>query len=565
MRLIVAALCVLTSVASLADERILKFHSNIVVSEGGWLDVTETITVRAEGNQIRRGIYRDFPTRYEDADGNRVEVTYKPLSVTRDGSDENFFSKNLSNGVRTYFGSENRLLEHGVHVYEFRYRADRMLGFFPTHDELYWNVTGNDWAFPIDLASATVRLDFPGSPTVSAAEAYTGLMGQQGAAYTSGVVGDRADFEASETLAPHEGLTIVVSWPKGFVAEPGRAQKLAWLLSDNVNLLVIYSGVIVLAFYLYFAWRTFGKDPEEGLIVTRYDPPADFSPASLRYIHQMYYDNKVMTTAVVNLAVKGYLRIEESAGLHTLKKTNPGNSPPTLAAGERELYDALFEENDLVILDNEYHRRIGRARSAHRRSLRADYRGRYFRSNGIVSVPALAIGIVCSIVGLNTGSGPNVFVIGGIVVMVVLFFFFMAIMKRPTPLGRKVLDEMLGFRDYIDIAEKDELNLRNPPEKTPELFERYLPFALAMGLEQRWAERFAGVFAQLRSPGGGDYSPAWYNGAWNSMDLGNSTSGISSSLSSAISSSATPPGSSSGGGGGGSSGGGGGGGGGGGW
>ena len=565
MRPIIAALFVLIATTAAADERILEFHSNIVVSQAGWIDVTETITVRSEGNQIRRGIYRDFPTRYVDAYGNRVEVDYTPHSVLRNGNVEDHFSKDLSNGVRTYFGSENRLLQDGVHVYEYRYRADRMLGFFPQHDELYWNVTGNDWAFPIDRASATVRLDFAGSPTVSSAEAYTGLTGQQGGAYTSGIVGERADFETSDTLAPHEGLTIVVSWPKGFVAEPGRAQKLAWLLSDNVNLLVIFSGVIVLAFYLYFAWLTFGKDPEEGLIVTRYDPPANFSPASLRYIHQMYYDNKVMTAAVVNLAVKGYLRIEESAGLHTLKKTDPGNSPPALAAGERELFDALFEENDLVILDNEYHRRIGRARSAHRGSLRADYHGRYFRSNGIVSVPALAIGIVCSIVGLNIGSGPNVFVIGGIVVMVILFFFFMAIMKRPTPLGRKVLDEMLGFRDYIDIAEKDELNLRNPPEKTPELFERYLPYALAMGLEQRWAERFAGVFAELRAPGGGDYRPAWYYGSWDSMNMSQSTSGISSSLSSAISSSATPPGSSSGGGGGGSSGGGGGGGGGGGW
>jgi uncharacterized membrane protein len=138
-------------------------------------------------------------------------------------------------------------------------------------------------------------------------------------------------------------------------------------------------------------------------------------------------------------------------------------------------------------------------------------------------------------------------------------------MKRPTGLGRKLLDDMLGFKDYLEIAEKDELNLRNPPDKTPQLFERYLPFALAMGVEQKWADRFTEIFAGLRGPNDSAYHPTWYNGSWNSLDLSSNTSNLSSGLNTAISSSVTPPGSSSGGGGGGFSGGGGGGGGGGGW
>ena len=146
--------------ASAADERILEFRSHIVVTQAGWLDVTETITVRAEGQQIRRGIYRDFPTRYVDAYGNIVEIRYDAKSVQRNGSAEDFFSEDYLNGVRTYFGSADRMLSHGEHTYEFRYRADRMLGYFESHDELYWNVTGNDWAFPIDEASATSRAGF---------------------------------------------------------------------------------------------------------------------------------------------------------------------------------------------------------------------------------------------------------------------------------------------------------------------------------------------------------------------------------------------------------------------
>ena len=138
-----------------------------------------------------------------------------------------------------------------------------------------------------------------------------------------------------------------------------------------------------------------------------------------------------------------------------------------------------------------------------------------------------------------------------LVAMALSVAFFGVIMRRPTIRGRKVLDEMLGFRDYLDVAEKDEMNLRNPPEKTPQLFEAYLPFALALGVEQRWAEKFAGVLASIRGPDGRGYQPSWYSGSWNSPSLSRNIGSVSSGLGSAISSSVTPPGSSSGGGGGG--------------
>jgi uncharacterized membrane protein len=152
-----------------------------------------------------------------------------------------------------------------------------------------------------------------------------------------------------------------------------------------------------------------------------------------------------------------------------------------------------------------------------------------------------------------------------VVAMFLSMSFFAIIMKRPTMRGRKLLDEMAGFGDYLAVAERDELNLRNPPEKTPELFEAYLPYALALDVDQQWAEKFAAVLATAQRAQGGPYSPGWYNGSWSVADLTTSTSYLSSSLNTAISSAVTPPGSSSGSGGGGFSGGGGGGGGGGGW
>jgi uncharacterized membrane protein YgcG len=568
----------LLPVAALSDERILDFHSDIVVRQDGWIDVTEHITVRSEQNRILRGIYRDFPTDYRDKLGNNHEVAFKPLSVLRNGQPEDFHSNKLRNGIRVYFGRSNRYIGRGEHTYTFRYRASRMLGFFDEHDELYWNVTGFDWAFPIDHASATVSLAFEPPKDQIRFEAYTGRKGASERNYTASVDDNgRVSFTSRKPLSSLNGMTIVVGWPKGYVAEPTGLQRFIWLLKDNINFVVAISGFVALLAYNIPIWIHFGKDPAEGVLVTRYEPPKGFSPASLRYVQHMYYDNKMMTAAVVNLAVKGYLRINatvKSTGFfifgsekneHSLTKLDPGNKAQPLAAGEKELYDELFRHGDVAVLDNEHHEKLGEARTAHQESLKRDYRKNYFQTNGFLNIPAIVIVLGTTAISLSAGRGPTALVILTIIAMFLTMVFFAIIMKRPTLRGRKLLDEMAGFRDYLEVAEKDEMNLRNPPEKTPELFEAYLPYALALGVDQEWAEKFAGVLAAARNQDGGAYHPAWYHGTWSTSNLMTSTSQLSSSLNTAISSSVTPPGSSSGGGGGGFSGGGGGGGGGGGW
>ena len=566
MKKIIALLILVLPAAAYSDERILSFHSDVRVMTDGMIEVTETIRVRAEGRRIRRGIYRDFPVEYEDKLGNTYEITVKPLAVLRNDRPEAFHSQRMQRHLRTYFGRSDRFVEHGEHTYTFRYRANRMLGFFDAHDELYWNVTGFDWAFPIDKATATVTLEFDVPRNEVIMGGYTGPPGSKQQDYSRYM--DEAGsvhFSANAPLSATNGLTIVVGWPKGYVDEPSTARRIGWVLSDNRNLLIAVAGLILLFFYYIPVWRKHGRDPEEGVIVTRYQPPDGFSPASLRYIRQMYYDDKVMTAAVVNLAVKGYLRINNYGDTHSLTRLEANGERPDLAPGERELLAGLFEDGDDIVLEDDNHLVLGAARSAHKTSLQDDYKRHYFRTNGGLNIPGIAIVLLSTVIALKTGSGPTMLVIATVIAMFVTLVFFAIIMKRPTLRGRKLLDEMLGFKDYLEIAEKDELNLRNPPEKTPQLFEAYLPFALALGVDQLWSERFARVLAAIREPGGDGYSPSWYNGTWNSSRLSRATSQLSSGLGSAISSSVMAPGSSSGGGGGGFSGGGGGGGGGGGW
>lgn len=550
--------------AASGDERILGFHADILVRQDGWIEVTETISVRAEGKDIRRGIYRDYPTRYSDDFGNNVEVHYEPRGLLRGGEVESFHTERRGNGVRAYFGSAERRLSPGEHTYEWRYDAGRMLGFFENHDELYWNVTGLGWQFSIDRASVTVSFGFPMPPDAVRVEAYTGAFQSRGTDYLASAGSGRAEVATTKPLPPGEGLTIAVSWPKGYVVEPSRMQRAGWLLADNTDLLVALGGLVVIMGYYIPVWRRFGRDPDKGLIVTRYEPPEGFSPASLRYIDRMGYDNTAMTAAVVNLAVKGYLRIEKAGKTHVLHRLDTGPEAAPLAVGEQVLLSQLFRNGRRIELDVSNHQLLGEAMQKHRGSLKRDYANRYFRINGAMNLPPILVALASSVIAFSIG-GPSLFVIGVVLLMVVAIVVFAILMKRVTGLGRKLLDEAAGFREYLEVAEKEEMNLRNPPEKTPELFERYLPFALAMGVEQRWAERFAQVFADLRGAGGAPYHPAWYNGTWNVNNFSRATSHMASSLGSAISSSVTAPGSSSGSGGGGFSGGGGGGGGGGGW
>jgi len=162
------------------------------------------------------------------------------------------------------------------------------------------------------------------------------------------------------------------------------------------------------------------------------------------------------------------------------------------------------------------------------------------------------------------GAMTSPLVVVAVLMIVLLNILFYHLLKAPTVLGRRVMDHIEGFKMYLETAEEERLNMLSSPEKTPQLFEKLLPYALALDVEVEWTKKFADVL--VRSRGESEYSPLWYSGGSPStFGVSGFTAGLGSALSGAISSSSTAPGSSSGSGGGGSSGGGGGGGGGGGW
>ncbi len=539
-----------------AQERILFFYSDIQIQADATMIVTETIRVRAEGRNIRRGIYREFPTHYTDRAGNSMVVDFEVLSLARNGQPEIFSVTRRANGVRVDFGGDDFLRVPAEYEYSLRYQTDRQLGYFENHDELYWNVTGLGWDFRIENASATVSLPEAVPADAITMEGYTGPFGATGQDYVVTVADGQAEIRTTTELPNRNGLTLVMSFPKGIVHEPGAGERLRYLLTDNLGVLLGLLALCASLGWLLLTWFRVGRDPEAGVIFPHYEPPAGFSPASARYILRMGYDNLAFTAAVVSLAVKGHVQISQIKKKFTLQKLN---SNQELAAGEKTLLDKLFSAGDVLELKNENHAIVGSAKSAHKTSLRKNYLNIYFKNNARHLLPSLlgSAGVLLMIV-----------VFGAFVPLVLLFValimvahgLFALLLRAPTGEGRKLMDKLEGFKLYLEVAEKDDLNIAHPPELTPELFERFLPFAIALGVEQAWAERFQKVFAELESSQGVNYRPLWYAGAFNAGQMGDFSRSVSSAMNTAISSAATPPGSASGGGGGGFSGGGGGGG-----
>jgi uncharacterized protein (TIGR04222 family) len=494
-RAVVAFLFFVLPVVGLADERILSFASDISIFVDGGMRVRETIRVRAEGVNIRRGIFRDFPTDYRDRIGNRYRVGFDVLGVTRDGRPESYRRESMSNGVRIYIGDANVFLAAGEYEYELTYRTTRQLGFFEDHDELYWNVTGNGWDFPIDQASARVELPAPVPVNALTIEGYVGPTGSTDRSVNTEIGGQGVvTIAAARPLGAREGLTLVATWPKGLIPEPTAAQRTARFFGDNLGLLVALVAFVSAFVYLLHAWRKVGRDPAPGVIFPHYVPPDGISPAAMRYITRMGYDKKAFTAAVLSMAVKGYLEIKESKKKYTLSRTHRGKGELTKA--EKVLYDKLFSAGDEVLLKNENHAVLGKAMRAHGKVLDRSYNRVYFNRNLPFILPAILIlGLGFAIVFMFAqATVPAVLVMIPAALTIVVFFF---LLRAPTTAGRKLLDQIEGFRMYLDVAEKDDLELRHPPEKTPQLFEAYLPYALALGVEQSWAEQFADVFAQL--------------------------------------------------------------------
>lgn len=552
-----------------AEERILSYDVDIQIRADGSMEVEERIRVLAEGRDIRRGIYRDFPTRYRDRYGNRVKVDFDVQRVLRNGSPEPWFTENLSNGVRLNTGNDDLLRVPAEHEYSISYNTRHQLGFFDDHDELYWNAIGTGWVFRIEAARVTVRLPHQVAESSLRLEAYTGVQGDKGQDYEASTTAPGTGlWHLTKPLGPGQGMTIVMSFPKGLIEPPSRPSRLLRLLLDNLDLAYMLLVFSIAIGFMLIRWHRVGRDPKPGIIIPRYSPPEGLSPGAVRYLLDMHHSSRVFTADLIDLAIKGYLRVKHQKAMFKhgwrLEKCERPVPAPKLAKAQQTLLTQLFATADEIEIERTHQAFLKGLMGQHEVAYSTLHENKHFHLNSPDQVKAVGLFFIAQFSYLLAGgienASPAVFVLDGLLLVCLMAFF--ALIPAPTLMGRKLMDQIEGFKLYLKVAERDELArlgaLGTAPLVDAQAFQRFLPYAVALEVEDAWSQKLikdiGQTAAQQVTSGLG-----WYQGS-KLTNINRFASELGSSLSSSIASSSADPGSSSGSGGGSSGGGGGGGG-----
>jgi uncharacterized membrane protein YgcG len=580
------------------SDRILQFHSDIVVDPDGDLHVTEIIKIFngdgentpgfdrgsfAFNNDIERGIVRDFPTSYRDTSGFWAKTGFDIKGVYKNGLPEPYDTEKLTNGERIKIGDKDVVLKPGIYEYKIEYITNRQLIFHKDKDELYWNVNGNGWVFTADTVSCTVH--FPEGANITEYACYTGP--QESIERKCNAKTDSSDaitFINNERFNAYEGLTIAASIQKGILHPPSSFSNAVAFLRANYILPLLSVLFLFICGYYFFVWYRKGRDPKKGIVYPQFSPPADLSPADVGYIVEQEYGSHLFAAALVDCAVKKQLNIEVSReGL--IIKTNVYNfNRPEAAADIASTKDTYgFDLNSLYGQKAQRGKYNATLRSCYnslhdalkdkfliRGARRNKWYGLFALNKGFVTfgLIILVASAFLSFQFLVTHPTFKLFIIClcFLLAMLLVQVVFARIMSAYSKRGRDIADHLLGFKMYLEQAEQHIYNQLAPPEKTLELFEKYLPYAIALKVENDWAAKFDNIVQKAIEQG---YQPSYYslrNGSVRTLSVSDMSRGISSGLSNTISSASTPPSSSRGGSsGGGRSGGGGGGGGGGGW
>src|SRR5712691_1508051 len=491
-----------TALAAQRSLSIERFDARIVVNRNSGLDVTETITARFVGSW--NGLYRTIPVDYHTPQGFNWKLGLS-LESARDEAGHN---------LRTATSREGAYIKYKIWIpgaldaertVVLHYRATNGLRFFDEHDELYWNVTGDEWEVPIQAATAEIEL--PPATTGTRATAFNGVYGGTAQDASIQMNGNIVRIAMPHPLGYHEGLTAVVGWDKGVVAAPTVADRALATVSSNWPLLIPIP-VFLLAFSSW--WRR-GRDPRRRPIAVQYEPPPKMTPAEAGTLLDNSADMRDITATLVDLAVRGQLRIEEhqnpklfglfgGAVEYTLHRLTQGES---LAAHESRVFGGIFdgrgESVELSELKDDFYKELSPIRDAIFDELTGNgfYRDRPDKVKqkwmGIAVAVALVIGVGGTYLSKLTLLTPVPFVIAG-VVSAIIVAIFAQIMPARTDAGTRALEQVLGFEEFLRRVEAE--HLKPIIIGHPELFDKYLPYAMAFGVEQQFARAFAGIYTE---------------------------------------------------------------------
>jgi len=528
------ALCVLIFVSPLAAKswRVSDFQDNITVDKDGGALVIERISLTFVGEW--HGIRRFIPIEYPGPDGTNYELYLSLKSVTDGAGGKLKYDSSISSGQRDLKIYIPDAVDT-TRTVEITYRIPNGTRFFKDYDEFYWNVTGNDWPVPVDHASATVQ--FPdGAAGSLRAQAFTGVYGSSEHGATATVDGAITKFETSNPLPMRGGMTIDVYIPKDVLSEPGSITRFFWFIGGNaaVFLPLVTFGV------MFGLWWVKGRDPDPGMSVApMYEPPANISPAEAGTLLDDRIHPKDITSTIVDLAVRGYIKIEEVAekGLvfthkdyvfHLLKPQSEWTDQ-SLAPHERVMLENVFAggaETRLSSLKNRFYTAVPIIREDIMSALRN--KGIYLldpeSANGYSIGAAVIILIPFALLqysGWVNFLNSIPLLVGSVLVSAVIWFLFARVMTAKTVKGARTLIAVLGFQEFMNRVDAERLKLMPPTT-----FEKFLPYAMALGVEHHWAQAFAGIVKDppgwYVGPGGGYmpgtfFNPILFSSSMNSM------------------------------------------------
>jgi uncharacterized membrane protein len=505
--------CLAALPAAARQLRVQHFDEQIEVRKNGTIDVTEVIEVQFTG--AWHGIYRTIPIEYTTPQGFSYTLFLDPISLT-DDTGHKLKYESSSQGRYTKFKIYVPDAEDATRTVIFHYQILDALRFFDDHDELYWNVTGDEWDAPIDLVTAHVTL--PEGTTGVRAVAYTGAFGSNTRDAKTTISGNAIDIESTRPLAFHEGLTAVIGFDKGFVHPASSITLFFRFLRSNIPLLI----PIFVFFGMFWWWWTHGRDPQRHAISVQYDPPDQLTPGECGTLVDNDAGMRDITATLVDLAVKGYLTIEQKEEEHFLGLTHSKNyifhlkkQPAEWAAArphEQEMLAAIFDggaatDVRLADLQNHFYTHLPTIKERIFSALISD--GYYFHRPDTTKTGYVGTGVavaILSVVGSSalariTGLSRLTWLVAGVLsgLIVSAFGWFMS---SRTVAGARALEKVLGFEEFLSRVEKDQIARL---ETRPELFEKFLPYAMALHVEKKWVQAFAGIALQ---------PPQWYQGPY---------------------------------------------------
>jgi uncharacterized membrane protein len=522
-----------------AQEQINSFDSKIQINSDATINVTETIKYNF-GEAERHGIYRDIPIKY-DREGNNFNLRISDISIADEtGAPYNYEISYPGDNIDLKIGDANVLIT-GVKTYIINYKINRAINYFSDHDELYWNVTGNGWEVPILKSSATLLLPQKVSLTNLQATCYKGVYGDTANCFTNSYILSANDKTSATgvkfdqgTLEAYQGLTVVFGWPVGLVHKPTAQESLQYFLEDNKGIFLFI--FIIIACYVFWLFK--GKDPAgRGTIIAEYDAPVGLTPAEVGTIVDEKTDKKDISAEIIELAVKGCLKIkrEEQGKLfkhaeYTLTKLK--DLPENTSSHEKKLLTALFGSSSEVKLDDLHEDFYKDYQEITKDIYNLTAANGYFPKNPTkMRNGFMILGIIATVVlygifdALTTTLGMVSCTIAIIIVIIASRF-----MSKRTEKGVLAKEQILGLKLFLTVAEKDRIKFHNAPEKNPALFEKLLPYAMVLGVETQWAGQFADIYKQ---------PPKWYStnenmSTFNSLALVNGMQNFSAQASTVL-------------------------------